>query len=280
MPPKSRSKDVKGKVKATELATEKRRSGRRKVAGSSAVPDVFKDMLAEAVSPSQVDEEEMPRKRRRKVQAANDVSGASVNENDESKKSQTDNDASIEFEDVISPKWEQTAYNDSEDASSEDDLAWEEVGVVDFVPKPDVVEEGDGDLDLTLTAETLQRRKSAVTRRKAINNAERALRLNIHKMHVLCLLSYVDRRNNWCNDKEAQSALRSLLTKQMIECLRPKESYTQFGKAESVKKGLALVAKMWESKYSITAKGMHRAYWAENEREIKEVNLVRIIFDL
>lgn len=270
---------MKGKAKATELAPEQRRSGRRKVAASSAVPDVFRNMLAEAVSPSHVNEEERPRKRRRKLQTANDVSGALVNGDDESKKSQTDDDASLEFEDVISPKLEQTAYNDSDDASSDDDLAWEEVGIRDFAPKPDTLDEGDADLDLTLTTETIQRRKAAVTRRKAINNAERALRLIIHKMHVLCLLSYVDRRNNWCNDKEVQSALRSLLTKQMIECLRPKESYTQFGKAESLKKGLALVAAMWKSKYSITAKGMHRAYWAESEREIKQVNLAGIILD-
>jgi xeroderma pigmentosum group C-complementing protein len=68
----------------------------------------------------------------------------------------------------------------------------------------------------------------------------------------------------------------------MMECFKPKESYTQFGKAESVKKGLSLITKVWESKYSITAKGMQRPFWAENEEEIRHVSneLLLLLFAL
>jgi xeroderma pigmentosum group C-complementing protein len=227
-------------------------------------------MLAETLSSSNVDAEDRPRKRRRVRQPRDDPSKNSALSYAHRGESHDDDDMSIEFEDVMA-KPEQTAYNDSEEGSPEDDLAWEEVGITDFALRLSEGEEDDGDLHLTLAAEKSPQRIATGPRRKALSKAERALRLDIHKMHILCLLSHVDRRNNWCNDSEVQKALKSLLTKQMTEYLKPKDGYTQFGRAESVKKGLTLVTKMWESKFTISAKGMQRPYWAESEQEIRDV---------
>jgi xeroderma pigmentosum group C-complementing protein len=271
----SERRTAKGKEKAVNARSETGRARRTKATerakSASAVPDVFQDMLAETLSSSNVDVVDRPRKRRRVRQPGDDPVNSPTLSYATHDETHVDDDTSLEFEDVITSRQAQTAYNDSEDGSSEDDLAWEEVGITHFPLKSSDAEDDGGDLDLTLTVEKTPQKSSAATRRKALNNVERALRLNVHKMHLLCLLSHVDRRNNWSNDSEVQSALKPLLTKQMMDCLKPKESYTQFGKAESVKKGLSLVTKMWESKYNISAKGMQRPYWAESEQEIRDV---------
>jgi xeroderma pigmentosum group C-complementing protein len=279
----SERRAAKGKGKAVNPRSETGRARRGKATevskSAGAVPDVFQDMLAEALSSSNIDIADRPRKRRRMRQPGDDPVNSSALSHATHDESHGDDDASLEFEDVIPSKEEQTAYNDSEDGSSEDDLAWEEVGIVKFPLQLNDAEEDDGDLDLTLAAEMSPQKSSAAARRKALNKAERALRLNVHKMHLLCLLSHVDRRNNWSNDSEVQSTLKRLLTKQMMEYLKPKESYTQFGKAESVKKGLSMVTKMWESKYSITAKGMQRPFWAESEQGVRDVGSDILTFD-
>jgi xeroderma pigmentosum group C-complementing protein len=271
---------TKGKGKAVDSRTETGRTRRTKAnenpKSASAVPDVFQDILAEALSSPNVEVVDRPRKRRRARQPGDDPANSSALPYATHDESHGDDDAALEFEDVIPSKQEQTAYNDSEEGSSEDDLAWEEVEDTNFLLKPSGADE-DGDLDLTLTAEKSPQKSSPATRRKTLNKADRALCLNVHKMHLLCLLSHIDRRNNWCNDREVQSTLKSLLTKQMMECFKPKESYTQFGKAESVKKGLSLITKVWESKYSITAKGMQRPFWAENDEEIRHVSNERLL---
>jgi len=258
----SEGRTAKGKGRAINTRISK---------SGSAVPDVFQDLLAETLSSPNVDVANRPRKRRKLRRPGDDPVNDSALSFATNAESHGDDDASLEFEDVIPSKQEQTTYNDSGDGSSEDDLAWEEVGLARFSLKSSDSEDDDGDLDLTLAAEKSPQKNSAATRRKALNKTERALRLNVHKMHLLCILSHVDRRNNWSNDSEVQRTLKYLLTRQMIECLKPKESYTQFGKAESVKKGLSMVTKMWESKYSITAKGIQRPYWAESEQEIRDV---------
>jgi xeroderma pigmentosum group C-complementing protein len=264
----------KGKGRADEGHTESGRARRNKATektkSASAVPDVFQDMLAEALSSPTAEVVDGPRKRRRVRQPGDNPANSSALSYATHDESPGDDDAFLEFEDILSQKQEQTAYIGSDEASSEEDLDWEDIGNAGFFSKSSDVED-DGELELTLTAPKTPQKALATTKRKVLNKADRALRLNIHKMHLLCLLSHIDRRNNWCNDPEIQNTLKILLTKQMMECIKPKDSYTQFGKAESVKKGLSLITKMWESKYKIAAKGMQRPFWAENEQDIRHV---------
>lgn len=236
----------------------------RRLKPASDVPHVFKDMLAEALTSPNVDPEPRPRKRRRVRQPADDPS----------------NDSELSYvghgghhgsdEDSIALKQKQTAYNDLEDSTSESDLIWEDVGIANLPQASSGAGNDEGNLDLTLAPGKSPEPSSASMRRKVLSKADRTLRLHIHKMHLLCLLSFVDRRNNWCNDSKVQDNLKPLINQKMAECLEPKKSYTQFGRAESVKKGLSLVTKMWETKFSITSKGMQRSLWAESE-EIRDV---------
>jgi xeroderma pigmentosum group C-complementing protein len=251
-------------------------------ASSSAVPDVYRDMLAEAL-PMQSDVPERPLKRRRTGRRNGPSSSSNVPKAD-AEQDNPDEEENIEFEDVLDqempsrsdneasdapPKPQQTAYRESDDDSASE-FDWE---AIDFDAKPQ--EEPSGDLELTLIKRPTPQRKTTATRRKVVTKEERALRLQIHKMHVLCLLAYVDRRNDWCSDSEAQSSLKPLLTKKMLTFLRPRSDLSQFGRADSLKRGLDDVAKLWRTKFSMTARGMRRSLWADDEKDLQNVSKPR-----
>lgn len=267
-------------MSAPRYAARGRGKGKGRAAPSSqnAIPEVFQEMLADAI-PLQSDVPERPLKKRRTGRRGDPVpvvdSGNPIND----KKVEDEED--LEFEDIPGlykgketadddgpHKQLQTAYRDSDDDEFQgSDLDWEAVDLEHNTRS----NQPSGDLELNLTNKSPPQRRVIAPRRKAVSKEDRALRLQIHKLHVLCLLSYVDRRNDWCNDIEVQKVLRPLLTKKMLTYLRPKSDLSQFGQAESLKRGLEDVARMWRTKYSITARGMRRALWADNEEGLQDV---------
>ncbi|KAB8294085.1 hypothetical protein EYC80_009539 [Monilinia laxa] len=271
MPPKTRAKP----------------KGKGKVTNQNVVPDVYRDMLAEAI-PAQPELPERPLKKRRiglrgaAVPAS--VSGPSNPPSVLKSHDNNEDDEDVEFEDVITVpkgsddgdsdgdtnKLQQTAYRDSDEETDESDadveIDWENIS---FDTKND---EPSGDLELTLTRPEPQRQTNT-SRRKPITQADKSLRLEIHRLHLLCLLSHVDMRNEWCNDPVVQDSLRPLLNKKMLEFLRPREDLSQFSRADALKRGLEMVAIMWRTKFQITKRGMRRALWADDEDDIKNYKL-------
>ena len=209
----------------------------------------------------------------------------------ETEQNEQEDDEDLEFEDVLGQerpdrsdgedtvepsKPQQTAYRESDDSSSSSasNFDWD---TINFDAKPG--EEPSGDLELTLTKRPVPQRKITATRRKVVTKEERAIRLQIHKMHILCLLAYVDRRNDWCSDLDAQSSLKPLLTKKMLTFLKPREDLSQFARTDSLKRGLDDVAKMWRTKFTITTRGMRRALWADDEKDLQNVRITNCSFD-
>jgi xeroderma pigmentosum group C-complementing protein len=254
-------------------------------ASSSVIPDIYRDMLAEAL-PIQSDVPERPLKKRRIGRHGPAETSSSGNPIDLEQNDDEDEE-DLEFEDVLQdrtghaerdgseepPKLQQTAYRESDDDDdSASDFDWDNI---DFDAKPQ--EEPNGDLELTLTKRPTPQRKVTATRRRVITKEERALRLQIHKMHILCLLAYADRRNDWCSDSDAQDSLKPLLTKKMLTFLNPREDLSQFGRADSLKRGLDDVAKMWRTKFSITARGVRRALWADDEKDLQNVSILMFL---
>ena len=254
-------------------------------------------MLAEALPAAQSQIPDRPLKRRKTGRLSGEQASSS---NSRLKKSEisnledeggedaddVDDDDDIEFEDVLRgdhsdltiapPKLQQTVYRSDDDDDEEDD---DDSGASDAAWDPfdlhlDQVEESStgGDLELTLISRPAPKEK-ATPRKKAITKAERSLRLDIHKMHVLCLLSHLARRNEWCNDLETQKTLKPLLDKKMLQFLRPKSDLPQFGRAESLKRGIEMVSTRWQKRFSITARGLRRALWADDPRDIQNVSL-------
>jgi xeroderma pigmentosum group C-complementing protein len=245
----------------------------------NAVPEVYQQMLAEAL-PTQSSIPERPLKRRRTGQRNAPLAAEALSKSSDPIDEDDEEDA--EFEDVLDarnqqdseasdfeapPKAQQTAYRDSDDESDESDHEWEGVDF-DALPEDN---EPSGDLELTLKPRTTPQRQKITPRRKAVSKAEKVLRLEAHKMHVLCLLAHLDRRNEWCNDEEVRRSLKPLLDKKMLTFLKPRSDLSQFGRAESLKRGLDQVSVMWRTKFSVIARGLRRPLWADDEKDVQNV---------
>ncbi|RFU76739.1 hypothetical protein TARUN_5542 [Trichoderma arundinaceum] len=255
------------------------RGGRQKAndAGEDE-PDIYQQMLAEAgVSAPAASSPERPLKRRREGVSSHQtptepvqltpVAKTSKSEPNQQGDVDEDEEEDVEFEDVIIPEpVVQTVElgSDEEDDDEDEDLHFEDVDLM--IPMPDGGSElpEPKELELNLSAQ-----KSAMTpqqvadRRRPLTKEERERRLDIHKTHLLCLMSHVAKRNHWCNDPKVQDYLRSHLTDKMIQYLTPGTNLSQFGRTESLKNGLKLVADVWTSKYEIIERGMRRSLWAE-----------------
>lgn len=102
----------------------------------------------------------------------------------------------------------QTVYDSTtEDESDFEDVEWEDVDVQQPVPETSSAsvarQSNDETLQITLDYEP-EKRKKTVRRRKPVTAAEKKLRLEVHKAHLLCLLGHAYSRNRWCNDDELQ----------------------------------------------------------------------------
>lgn len=214
-----------------------------------------------------------------------------------------DEDEDMDFEDIAIPEPViQTRELDSEDEEDDDDdeededeesgqqFNFEDVVSATTTPTnpssgaPQNGNAATGTLELNLTEhesvlETPSRRggrwgarAAPANRKKPLSRAERMHRVEIHKMHLLCLMAHAARRNRWCNSAKAQAALRPLLTAKMMSYLNPGGHLTQFGQTESLKNGLQQVATMFRARFSITERGMRRALWAENLERLKDVS--------
>lgn len=179
---------------------------------------------------------------------------------------------------LLPPTTQQTTYRDiDEDSDVDSDESycdWENVGFdVDNEIEEDTFPSSSStkDLELTLSKTTSSKGKSTKYNRKSITKKDRLLRLAVHKMHILCLLSSLDLRNDWCNDIEVQNSLRPLITPNLLKLLRPKPELSQFSRTQSLKKGLTELSFLWKTKFCVTKRGMRRALWVNNENNLQYV---------
>ncbi|KAH7027901.1 LOW QUALITY PROTEIN: uncharacterized protein B0I36DRAFT_375553 [Microdochium trichocladiopsis] len=270
------------------------------------VPDIYRDMLVAAdIAPS---EPERPLKKRRppgarrpelsgpgpaskaaaaataaskgrrEPQRIDDKTGAGVADNDSD---ESDSDE-IEFEDVALPDptiqtMERDSDEEEDDDEDEEPIQFEDVDLtlMNSFGLGDVQEEEKTPkvLELDLAAAQSKQRRQVAERRKPINREEKDRRIVVHKTHLLCLLAHVSQRNRWCNDPVTQRNLRPLLSSKTIDYLNPSTELTQFGRTNSLKRGLEDVMTKFKTRYKITERGMRRALWAEKEEHLKNYQL-------
>ena len=180
--------------------------------------DAYQDMLNEAnSSPTQTSDEGRTVKKRRvrgRIVAQSDTDGSLTKLSPEGRSLPTashvdrsSENSTVKFEPTHPLQQEQTAYDVDYDVdcSEESDFAWEEVGLThgEAGGLDDPLEEQqEQQLDLVLDEDGGEDTASpAVARKKSLTALERKLRLEVHKVHLLCLLSHVHMRNHWCNDQ-------------------------------------------------------------------------------
>jgi xeroderma pigmentosum group C-complementing protein len=181
----------------------------------------------------------------------------------------------------------QTVERDTDD-EDDDDVEFEDVDIGSFDVAPQVTsaslasgstEQSGGlgaqglALELNLTAQLA--RKPPTPKKKAISREEKDNRVDVHKVHVLCLLAHCAQRNRWCNDPAVQARLRSLLSKMTIAYLNPGANLTQFGRTNSLKNGLEQVSDLFKKAFQITERGLRRALWAEDKEHLEQASMIR-----
>ncbi|KAK3902278.1 hypothetical protein C8A05DRAFT_44265 [Staphylotrichum tortipilum] len=255
---------------------------------AAAVPEVYREMLVNVRAELAAQErdqdtgvQERPAKRRRPgqgrptgVQLSKDsVATAS----DRFAHSDDDGDKDSLFEDMPTPTL-QTMLKDSGD-EDDDGIDFEDVAIqpaASSVATSTRAGEGPsstGGLNLDLSAHLANMTPRRADRRKPMSKEEKARRVEVHKLHVLCLLAHVEIRNRWCNDLEVQDALRSFLPQKTVSALIPRVSLNQFGRAESLKRGLQEAKELFKRKFAITERGLRWALWAEDEEQLKNYEL-------
>ncbi|KAF7553227.1 hypothetical protein G7046_g7156 [Stylonectria norvegica] len=255
---------------------------RNAAAAASSEPDIYQDMLVEAgVDVQTGSSPERPAKRRRPGSKREEKAPEPNPPIEESEAFRAwlaagndDEENDVEFEDVVIPDpmlQTMELESDEDDEDDENDMFEN----VDFsVPLKDTssTSQKPKELELNLTAQksSTAEAKKIADRRKPITKEERELRLDIHKAHLLCLLSHVARRNHWCNDEKVQEYLRPHLTKKMVDYLNPGVHLPQFGQTESLKNGLKQADVMWKTKFEVTERGLRRALWAEDKEHLAD----------
>ncbi|KAH8666671.1 hypothetical protein BX600DRAFT_380276 [Xylariales sp. PMI_506] len=258
---------------------------RRQTRASSSreqVPAIYRQMLSDADVRPHVESPERPLKRRRRAEG-NAVSAtrqspppppeASTDTKrwQEEEGGDEEEDDGLQFEDVGIPvPTAQTIYRDSDDDDDDDDdadLLFENIdfSFPDLAAGVDQPAEAPREIQLDLSSHTSQHQSKAIDRRKPINKTEKDRRVEVHKTHLLCLLSHVARRNRWCNDGTVHRSLRKLLTREIVKYLNPGQELSQFGQTNSLKTGLQKLETIFRLKYEIIERGLHRALWADDE---------------
>lgn len=173
-------------------------------------------------------------------------------------------------------KPQQVVYDDFE-GTDESDVEFEDV---DLEPAPEAELETETDtwtdkpeqtsLELDLSKTSIGTSGSSIQRRKPVGPAERKLRLEVHKAHLICLLAHLSCRNRWCETESVQAILKPLVPRRVTALLHVDESEPQYQRSYSFTKGIEEVCSIWRLQWTTTARGMQRAHWKEGVDPLKE----------
>lgn len=265
----------KGKAREAPVVAPRRSTRTRKNATAStddATPDVYGDMVAEAVAAEPLEIASRPLKRRKvsrepvtpvKPAGRRQAPPSSGSEPAKSTPAQHTDDHS-DIDAPTSSKPLQTAEYSSE--SEESDFAFEDVDLGQTAtesPAPaNDTDDEDEIKDVTISvAPSSASKKPAVNRRKPATALEKAFRLRVHKIHFLTLLGHCMYANSRCNNSTVQKIMRRLVDKRMRSYLNPKTNDTQFQRNRSFMDGLDQVKAALKAEFRITTSGMSRPRW-------------------
>ncbi|KXT17176.1 hypothetical protein AC579_332 [Pseudocercospora musae] len=254
----------KGKAAARSSANAPKASTRRpKRLGASTytdddVADVYKSMVAEAeiTESAHVDR---PLKRRRVTPIPKSERAANVEvQSTDAITSSSPAAATISAPLRPDPGRLQTVEDSSDSEGS--DLDFEDVDVERLGNVSDGSVDGIEDLTIAVEPES-STRTNALPRRRPGTTIEKAHRLLVHKLHLLCLLGHCMYVNGRCNNSAAQRHVRSVLSSKTVSYLNPKQNDTQFQRNRSFMDGLEQAVSAFNAEYRVTGPGLMKPHW-------------------
>lgn len=247
------------------------------------VPDVFADMLVEAGPSKLPQEESRPLKRPRLGTGPSSLAVRQTQPTIEDKK--TTDSLSASLDSLFSSSEDlplQTVIDESDD-SEESEVEWEQVEL-DADPTESLVEtmeEGNKQESISITLGTVDnvtQRAKRVTKRP-LSTAEKKLRLEVHKIHTLCLITHVSKRNYLCNDSQAQAILKRLVPPRLITQLNVDPKYSQLQRTRAFMESLKQVTQLWSQKFKITSAGLRRPRWLSSIEALRDFKLADNVDD-
>ncbi|KAJ6261215.1 DNA repair protein rhp41 [Drechslerella dactyloides] len=136
---------------------------------------------------------------------------------------------------------------------SDDEIEWETVDLSNIKPT-DRGSDGPVVFELTAAQVAPGARKAA---RAGPTPVERKIRLEVHKLHLLCLLSHVHARSRFCSDVQVQDAVLPLLSQHIAAELND----TSLLQTTVFKQGLTDAAAAFRHAFKITRPGTRKALW-------------------
>ena len=157
----------------------------------------------------------------------------------------------------------QTAYDST--ATDDSDMEWEDVDIQQASSDAAATKFNGGveSLQITLGQQSAGKNKKT-SKRRLITAAEKKLRLDIHKVHILCLLGHVQLRNVYCNDEDLHAFLKRLLPRHIIALLNPSEEKPQYTRSTTFIDGLNQASDVFIRKFKVTKPGLKRPHWTND----------------
>ena len=160
------------------------------------------------------------------------------------------------------------------DVNESEEENWEEVdlaqqnGDISAITGPDSPAAGPTNLDIVLD-DPNQGRRMLGPKKRGITAEDRKQRLVVHKIHLLCLLSHIHTRSSWCNNSAVKAALQQLLTPEIKRLLHPSSKHPQPRRVKAFLDGLKLAKNLWQTRWTITARGLSKAIWTDDAEELE-----------
>lgn len=264
--------------KAKEPIQRTRRSKRHSEVVDHGIPDIYNDMVAEAVADEHSEPLTSRASKRRKFNE--EPTGEIQLDIDLFGPSQPDNASSpLQHQETTTPVLQQIVYDDFE-GSEDSDVEFEDV---ELEPTNEDAE-ADGKpeqktLQLDLSTTTLDKSRQGVRRRKPVGPAERKQRLEVHKAHLICLLAHLSVRNRWCESESVHAILKPLVPRKVISLLHVDESKPQYQRSHSFTKGIEEMCLIWRTTWTVSVRGIRRAHWKDEVDALKEIDDVEDLID-
>jgi xeroderma pigmentosum group C-complementing protein len=258
------------RVAASKLAESKpsRRSNRHATKEDD-VPEIYKEMLVEAAAlpPLPPKDESRAAKRRRVEESTLRVE---MPELETMPLDELDDDIEPQSRSVPPARTQQTIYEDFP-SSNESDAEFEDVDLELGLEHSDAEADNNKPLQLDLSRHSGRAGTPAAQRRKPATTAEKRLRLDVHKWHVLCLMLHGHVRSQWCDREDVQVILKPLIPRKLITLLHLDESKPQYARNHAFNKAIEEISDIWQREWTVTAKGMRRAFWTDDPDVVRDV---------
>jgi xeroderma pigmentosum group C-complementing protein len=253
-----------GQVKSPANTPGPRRSNRnassrrKETTSYGNLPDVYQSLIADADADLEPISEERPIKRRKVTPIAKTLQA--VNTSETLQQSSPSHSSHSKIDAIVPPSNSQTIEDSSESEGS--DVEFEDVALSlrDESESESDREQVIEDVSISLEPESTPKPRKP-SKRKLVSSVDKAHRLLVHKLHVLCLLGHCMFVNGRCNNAVVQKHLRALLPPRALPFLNPDPHKTQYQRNSMFMDGLQQAVAAFTGRFRITAPGLKKPVW-------------------